>query len=359
MTKEERVLKAVKREYAQGLPVCFSFIDEHVKQYFEDKLGVSPSKFKEYIDNDIQQIYIYDDLQMYISNPGAVKYAIENGFAFKRDKEEILYDRTGVGWAVNSEGQKPVEPPLRSLEDVEKFEFPLAEKAGMFEAVKKDLKQYKQAGYAVMLPQYYSLFEKAWVLMGYENFLISCYEDKDVVIRFLDKITEYRVKITEQIVRYPITLGHTGDDYGTQNGPIMALDMWRELFKPRLKRIWDVFKKNNIPIVHHTCGDCRAYIDDMIEIGLDVLHPVQASTMPIEELSEKYADRLTFFGGVDCQEILTNGTPADVIKNIEKTVKVLGKNNGLILAPINIMANVKTQNLKVLLECVNAYRVNS
>ena len=94
----------------------------------------------------------------------------------------------------------------------------------------------------------------------------------------------------------------------------------------------------------------------MIEIGLKVLNPVQSSAMPLDELKRNYGDNLVFYGGIDCQEILTSGTPDDVRENVHNTVSILGKNGGLILSPINIMNNVPVENLKALIESINDYR---
>ena len=98
------------------------------------------------------------------------------------------------------------------------------------------------------------------------------------------------------------------------------------------------------------------YLDDMIEIGLDVLNSVQASAMPLDDLKRNYGDKLTFYGGVDCQEILAAGTPDNVRKNVHDTVSILGKNGGLILSPINVMDNVPLENLKALIDSINEYR---
>ena len=357
MTSEERVLRTIEKQEVGGIPICFHFSDEKTEKMFAKKLSMDIGEFRKLTDSDIKRCYLTDDLNMNVRNEEFIKFALAMGFAEKRSEENIIYDQWGIGWFLDSDDpQMPANHPLNKVENILDFKMPEIDKEGQFHLVERMLKQYKQDGYAVIIPQFNTIFEKAWLLMGYENFLIQCYENKEIVEILLDKINDYRVKMAEKIVKYNVTCGHTGDDYGTQRGPVMSLQLWRELFKPRLKRVWDVYNRKNIPVLHHSCGDCRLYLNDMIDMGLKILNPVQPSAMPIKELKKEYGKNLTFYGGINTEEILTNGTPGDIRKNVHDTVSILGKNRGLILSPINIMGNVPIENLKALIESVNEYR---
>ena len=357
MNHEERILKTIEKKKVDRVPICFHFADEKTERIFADKMSMDITEFRKLTDSDIKRCYLMDDLSMNLSNTEFVRHALEKGFAKKRHEENIIYDGWGIGWFLNSDDpQMPANHPLGKIESLLDFEPPKIEKEGQFYMVEKLIKKYKQNGYAVIIPQYSTIFEKAWLLLGFENFLMQCYDNIELIEVLLDKITDFRVEMAEKIVKYKVTCGHTGDDFGTQKGPIMTLELWKRLFKSRLKRIWDVYKKNNIPVIHHSCGDCRIYLNDMIEIGLKVLNPVQSSAMPIDELKRDYGDKLTFYGGINTEEILTCGTVDDVRKNVHDTFSILGKNGGLILSPINIMKNVPVENLKALIESVNYYR---
>jgi len=286
MTSEERVLKTIKKEKVDGIPICFHFSDEKTERMFAEKLSMDIDEFREVTDSDIKRCFIMDDLQMNINNDEFVDYALKNGFAENRGEENILYDRWGVGWVNDGSPQRPASHPFNSIEELIDFRTPEAEKEGQFHMVKKSIKEYQKKGYAVIIPQFFTIFEKSWLLMGYENFFIQCYENKKSIETLMDKITDYRVKLAEMIVGFNVTCGHSGDDFGTQRGPVMSLQLWRDLFKPRLKRIWDVYTRKGIPVIHHSCGDCRIYLPDMIDIGLKVLNPVQASAINLKALIE-------------------------------------------------------------------------
>ncbi len=360
MTPEQKILCAIARKKNDGLPVDIGFSNEETKRQYAAAFHMSEEEFSAYVgSNDFQPLYLMEDIFCFLKNQRLVEFAVENGFAFPAPDRNLVYDRWGVGWELaGGYGQRPVVHPLDTIEALRNYQPPDLNIPGMFYQAEQQLNKLKQAGFATRIAQFLSLFEKAWVLMGYENFFIHYHEHRQAVESLLDKITEYRVAMAEKIATYDTTCGHTGDDYGLQTGPAMSLAMWRELFKPRLARIWSVYKKHRIPVMHHSCGDCRMFLEDMIEIGLDVLHPVQASAMPIEDLQQKFGSRLTFYGGIDCQDVLQKGSPDDVRDNVRKTVEILGQNNGLILGALNIMPDMPKANIEALLESVHSYKTH-
>ena len=131
-----------------------------------------------------------------------------------------MYDRWGVGWELSGGfGQRPLVHPLDTPQKIGDFVVPDVDAPGMFGHVERDLPGLKAQGFAVLASQYYCLFEKAWMLTGYEDFFLACHEHRDAVESLFDKLTEYRVAMAQRIIAYDVTCGHTGDDYGLQTGP--------------------------------------------------------------------------------------------------------------------------------------------
>ena len=155
MTCEERLLKTIRKQKVDRIPICFHFADKKTEKMFIHKLQMGEDKFKRLVDSDIKRIYTMDDLQMYISDEQLVNHALEKGFAEKRSEENILYDRWGVGWTLDKFGQKPVNSPLEKIESILDFVPPELEKEGQFYSLEKNLKKYRQDGYAVIVPQFY------------------------------------------------------------------------------------------------------------------------------------------------------------------------------------------------------------
>ena len=185
---------------------------------------------------------------------------------------------------------------------------------------------------------------------------VLLYTDPDAVEFLLDRITENKIRMAERICELNPDIGHTGDDFGSQTGGVMSLEMFRKFFKPRYEKIWGVYKRHGIPVMHHSCGDCSMYIPDMIDAGLDMLHTVQQTAMDISMLSREYGKDLSWFASTDTVSVLEKGTPDDVRRNVDYTVEQLGKYNGLLLSMINIMPTAPFENVKAAIEQIKKYR---
>lgn len=143
----------------------------------------------------------------------------------------------------------------------------------------------------------------------------------------------------------------SGTDFGTQAGPMMALDTFRNLYKPYYKRMNDwVHKHTNWKTFFHSCGAISTYLDDFVEMGVDIINPVQLSAVGMDgpTLKEKYGDKLVFWGGgVNTQETLPNGTPDEVAAEVLERLKIFSPGGGYVFATIhNIMGNVPAENIE-------------
>jgi len=149
----------------------------------------------------------------------------------------------------------------------------------------------------------------------------------------------------------------SGTDFGSQGGPFIAPEAYRELFKPLHKAMNDwVHAHTRWKTWYHTCGSIAAYLDDFAEAGIDILNPVQISAagMSPEFLKGKYGDRFVFWGGgIDSQRTLPFGTPDQVRAEAERNMRVFGKGGGFVFTNVhNIQATVPTENLLALFETV-------
>ena len=127
----------------------------------------------------------------------------------------------------------------------------------------------------------------------------------------------------------------TGDDIGGQSAMMLSPALWRRLFKPRMAKFFAELKRlnPNVKIAYHSDGVIHPIIPDLIEIGLDVLNPVQPACMDPVQLKREYGGHLCFWGSIDEQHTLPFGTPADVREEVRTRLATLGKGGGLILGP--------------------------
>jgi uroporphyrinogen-III decarboxylase len=126
-----------------------------------------------------------------------------------------------------------------------------------------------------------------------------------------------------------------GDDVGAQHNMIISPDMWRTIFKPRMAKIIRELKELNpkLKIAYHSDGNIFPIIPDLIEIGLDVLNPIQPASMDPAEVKRLYGDQLCFWGSIDEQHTLPFGSPQDVVDEVKTRLQTLGHNGGLIIGP--------------------------
>ena len=356
MTSRERMLAVVRGDPVDRLPVEIHFVDESVRAHYAEKFGMSPDEFMEYLENDMRYVYTMDEVGCYMQDPELIKKSVEYGFATPHPTIPMAYtDGFGITWDAGSTGQRPLSHG-HDWEFLQKFQMPDPDKPGMFYDFDKHVKEYREKDYAYVALQYYGPLEKYENMRGFENAMMDFYLEPDLTCELLDKVADYRVALAHRIVERGVVFGHGGDDYGTQRGPMISLDIFQEFIKPRLSRIYKVYKDAGLPVLHHSCGDCSEFIDELIDCGVDALHPIQASAMDIHELYKRYGDRIVYYGGFDTQSFLIHSTPQQVRDMVQDAVATLGKNGRMVCAAINITNEIPFENFKALIDSIKEYR---
>lgn len=202
-----------------------------------------------------------------------------------------------------------------------------------------------QCGYMAML--YYHT-----VLRGMENALMDPHEDADFTHHLLGKLCDtfinYHRKMFETCDGL-IDIAQVTDDLGSQAGPLISMNTFREFYKPYMQRCIDLCKEFGIHVFHHDDGAMSEFLPDLIEMGIEVLNPVQWNCpgMDIIELKKKYGNKITFHGAVENQSILPFGTPEEVRAEVRNNIDILAADNtGYILASChNMQANTPIENI--------------
>ncbi|MFC1498873.1 uroporphyrinogen decarboxylase family protein [Verrucomicrobiota bacterium] len=198
-----------------------------------------------------------------------------------------------------------------------------------------------------------------------EEWYISTVIRKDYIKTVFDKQAEIAVENLKRLyeaVGDKITVIQTnGTDFGTQNGPFLSSEQYRDLYLPYQKRVHDWIHENTPwKTFMHCCGGIKPLINDIIDAGFDILNPVQCSAadMDAQILKKKYGDRITFWGGgVDTQKTLPFGTPAEVKEEVKQRIEIFSQGGGFVFCTIhNIVANIPTDNLLAMFEVIKQYR---
>lgn len=180
-----------------------------------------------------------------------------------------------------------------------------------------------------------SIFETAWYLHGLEDTMLDMAANEDYAQELFEKVMQFPLNAGLNMIDCGVDMVWLGDDIADQRNLMMSLPMWRKYFKDRYATMFAAFKKKNKDIVlaYHSCGNCQGILDDMIEIGLDVLNPIQPLAMDPYDIKRRYGDKLTLFGAVDVQHLLPYGTSDEVMNTVREYKKVLGEGGGYILSP--------------------------
>jgi hypothetical protein len=194
----------------------------------------------------------------------------------------------------------PVEPAVRSVEELEGFQLPaLAE--SQFAAIRK----FRQAHPAACLLVEVTALQQAVCdyILGTTQFMLALYDDPDRVKAFLHRVANW----VEEIIRYAVPAGadlvFLQDDYGTTGRPLISPRMWLEFTYPHLKRLVEVTHEAGVPFMLHSCGYQMPFLDHYVEAGVDILQSFQPKAgNDFEAAYERYGDRLTFATGIDTQQ---------------------------------------------------------
>ena len=154
-----------------------------------------------------------------------------------------------------------------------------------------------------------------------------------------ENITRIRIEQARQYARAGVDILRLGDDIVSQQGLMMSRETYATFFKPRIRRIVDAAKAVNpdILIFMHSCGKIEGMIDDLIEAGVEILNPVQPECNDLAMIREKYAGKLSFWGGVGVQSVMPHGTPQEVEAKTRETIQTLGPDTGFLVAPAHIL----------------------
>lgn len=197
------------------------------------------------------------------------------------------------------------------------------------------------------------LLELGFFIRRMDNFLMDLMTDPPELSEMLDILVEMHLAGLEKkcsTVGDIVDVIRFGDDLGMTSGPFMDMGTFRKFFKPRYKVLCDYVKKHsNMKIFLHSCGSIKQYIPDLIEVGFDILNPVQTNCYDMDPftLKKEFGKDITFWGGgVDTASILNRATPEDVRKDVLNRCEIFSKDGGFVFAPIhNILSEVPPQNI--------------
>jgi len=276
-------------------------------------------------------------------------------------------DEWGIKWARGPYYYDMIDHPLRNatIAQLETFEWPNPADPGRTQGLEKQAKTLRETtDFAIVADSIYGgLFETAWWLRGFEKLMIDFHRNVEFVELLLDRLLELFKSFYTEFLRAVgdyVQVVQFGDDYGMQTGPILSPELFRSLFKPRLKELYDhIHRTTKARIFHHSCGSVRPLIPDLAEAGVDILNPVQpfAVGMEPESLKRDFGSLICFHGGLDVQRLLPFETAENVSREAERVAETLGAGGGYIFASAhNMQAFTPPENICAAFDSVRSIK---
>jgi uroporphyrinogen decarboxylase len=301
MKHKERVYNALNKKPVDRVPL-YMWYHPGTKRRLAKLFEIPEQYISLAFGDDIRQTWVHN-------NHAMENVPLLNGETYK--------DLWGIEWMRQGDFNQIMTYPLAiaSPEEIRHYLFPYQHLNLLLDFMVPVIES--RADYFIGCDISPNVFEMYWRLRGLENAMFDLIEKNNAVLGLLNACTEFSIVMAEEAMdRFDLDWVWVGDDAGSQGNMLMSPAMWRELIKPGLKRIFDRIKSRKKLVAFHSCGAIRPIIEDLIEIGIDVLNPIQPNCpgMSPLELKKEYGSKIAFMGGVDTQGVLPKGTAAEVYK---------------------------------------------
>jgi len=348
MSIREKFFNAMRRLDDSFVPFEFSLCPS-LHQEFKRRTGVS-------------------DYAQYFNFPARMCWleSIDRSERYKkyyRDYDQVSYlDDWGVGHKKGSVAHfTEMLHPMKEFQTIEEFEqypYPDAVADYKWEDVPGRVEAIKKQDLIAVAGMETTIFERAWYMRGMDQFMLDMVLYPDLANYHLDRITEIKCEWAKRYAQAGVDVLRLGDDVSTQLDMMMSPAMWRQFIKPRLKKVIQAAKevKPDVMIFYHGDGNLQKIIPDLIEIGVEILNPVQPECMDPVEIKKQYGDRLSFWGTIGTQTTMPFGTPDEVRRVCRRMIEEVGKGGGLFLAPTHVLEpEVPWENIEAFIETVKSY----
>jgi uroporphyrinogen decarboxylase len=343
MTSRERVFTALNHEEPDRVPLQVDFTPE-IAQRLSDHFHLGDATPEAYSGeaSDLPLVLGHDLLVAW--------HGIATGYYLHPDQDEYTCE-WGIKWRwVDIPGGRytdMIEPPLAAADCVGSYRLPDPTESWRYTAARELIAAHGKT-HVIVGAMPCTTFEACWYLRGLDQFLIDLMERKDFANELLDKVIRFQLVTGTTLATLGVDILWLGDDFGTQNSLILSPAIWREFFKPRYAQLIAAFKqaKPDLKIAYHSDGNIEALLPEFIEVGVDIFNAVQPLAINQSRLKKRFGKHLSYWGGVDIQEVLPHGSPHDVEQEVKLRLRTLGKGGGYILGPShNIQPDVPLENI--------------
>jgi uroporphyrinogen decarboxylase len=345
---KEEVRRAIHRQGAERCPVRMNRLTTDVIVRHGDRLADLLWEFPD----DVVHVAPYDFTLGY--QPSDRPARLTNVEALMQEKEWM--DEWGIGWkhAADGVGANPHLHPLKDWSQLEEYlnrYLPDPHQPGRLSAALPTLAKLASRKYCVGVVNL-TLFERLFSIRAMDHLLEDFYTHEEEVTRLCEALTQYAVGLVEEWGKTDVSAIFLTDDWGTQNALMISPAMWRKYFKELYRRIFAEVHRWGKDVVFHSCGSVGSIITDLIEVGVDVMDPLQPGPLDLAEVAKRHGGKVAFSGGIDDQR-LEDYSPQEVKDMVHRTIDTLGRpyGNAYVVAAANaILPSVPLENLAAMIQ---------
>ena len=351
MNSKERVLAAINHMPVDRLPLDLgstncTTMTRNAYNNLKMELGIDkPDKL---IMEDFQISAIDEEVLQFFNIDTRAVHGLPCNFDKEVIDSQTYYDhfRKKFHMSDNAYYYHIIENPLANMDSVEemkqKYVWPDPKKKETITGIKERAKElYEKNEYAIVGDIVDTgVFEPAWYLRGMDNFLMDIMINKDIAHYILRNILEFQIGRYEyflnEVGEY-LDIVFVGDDLATSQSTLMSPELYREMVKPYQKEYFEFIKsKTNAKLMYHSCGNIFSLVGDLIEIGVDILNPIQvnADGMDTKLLKKEFGDSVCFWGAIDTNYVLPHGTEEEIKEEVKKRIDELGP-TGYTVCPVH------------------------
>jgi uroporphyrinogen decarboxylase len=335
MTSEERILRVLQRHEPDRVPHFEWMVDRRVRE----ALCPDCRNYQDFAVKMGHDAIIVDPVYKK-ERVGTNRWLSEWGFVTQDTPEEHGIE---------------VESPIKTTADFERYTPPNPHAPERFLAIEDAVEKYK--GDKAVIVHLNDVFSLPRYLMGMQNLLMAIVVEPDLVTRLVEMSVNINLALAREVVARGVKIIYTGDDFAYNKGPLMSPKHFRELFNPGFQRVIGGFKELGLYVIKHTDGNIWSLMDMIIDSGIDCLDPIDPQAgMDLGEVKTKVGHRVALKGNVDCAQLMTFGTPDEVVEATKAALDKGMPGGGFILSSSNsIHSAVKPENYAAMLRTLHEY----
>jgi len=334
MKPRDRVLTALNHEQPDRCPMQVSFTPEFADRLQKELKFGGAGLHNPHGGGNTYELERHLGQDMLLTSVGWAN-------SYYQEADEY-FDEWGIGWR-STQYSTPFGTgryteiavnPLANDDAIATYQPPDPNRPELYHESEWVLNQFKNE-YFIVGVCVTTIFESAWALRGFERMLSDFALNPDLADAILNIPFQYHLTAAKKLTQMGVDMIWLGDDIGAQNSMIISPKMWRKFFKPKMAEFIAELKtiNPNVKVAYHSDGNILPVIPDLIEIGLDVLNPIQPASMDPAMVKKEFGKELCFWGSIDEQYTLPFGSPKDVENEVILRLKTLGKDGGLIIGP--------------------------